>query len=380
MMRRARYLLGSILAAPFACLLPGVAQAQPVSGLYVGAAGGANLLQDEEVRLSPSFPGGKERWGVGYTGLGSVGYGFGNGVRVELEGDDRNNTLQHFLETPFPTDAGGHQNGYGVMTNVLFDMDIGQNWIYPYVGLGVGYQFVHWNLHDVATTLPFAERLGGTTGDFAWQAMFGLSFPIPWVVGLSLTTEYRFLSVVSPLGFTGSSSGAIGAEGAPGPFTARRGNVDINSDYNHSLLLGLRYEFNPAPPPAPPAPPAAPSAPAPAPARTYLVFFDWDRSDLTPRAREIVAEAARNSTTVQTTTIEVDGYADTSHALPGARGAEYNLALSRRRADSVRTELVRDGVPSAIIDIHAFGDTQLLVPTGPNAREPQNRRVEIVLH
>ena len=376
MTRRARYLLGSILAAPL--LAAGAAHAQPVTGLYVGAAGGANLLQDEEVRISPSFPGGKERWDVGWAGLGSVGYGFGNGIRVELEGDDRGNTLQHFLETPFPTHAGGTQNGYGTMANVLFDMDIGRSWIYPYVGLGVGYQWAHWNLHDTATTLPFAENLGGTTGDFAWQGIFGLSFPVPWVVGLSLTTEYRFMSVVSPLGFHGSSSGVVGSESSVGPFTERRGNVDINSDYNHSLLLGLRYEFNPAPPPAPPAS-VAPAAPAPAAARTYLVFFDWDRSELTPRAREIVAEAARNSTTVQTTTIEVDGYADTSHALPGARGGAYNLALSRRRAESVRTELVRDGVPAAIIDIHAFGDTNLLVPTGPNVREPQNRRVEIQL-
>jgi flagellar motor protein MotB len=30
--------------------------------------------------------------------------------------------------------------------------------------------------------------------------------------------------------------------------------------------------------------------------------------------------------------------------------------------------------------MHAFGETKLLVPTGPNVREPQNRRVEIVFH
>jgi len=30
--------------------------------------------------------------------------------------------------------------------------------------------------------------------------------------------------------------------------------------------------------------------------------------------------------------------------------------------------------------MHAYGDTKLLVPTGPNTREPQNRRVEIVYH
>ncbi len=128
----------------------------------------------------------------------------------------------------------------------------------------------------------------------------------------------------------------------------------------------------------PPATTSAP-APAPAPARTYLVFFDWDRSVLTPRARQIVAEAAANSRAGNATRIEVDGYADTSHALPGERGRDYNLRLSMRRADAVRAELVRDGVPGGTIAVHGFGDTHLLVATGPNVREPQNRRVEILL-
>ncbi len=110
------------------------------------------------------------------------------------------------------------------------------------------------------------------------------------------------------------------------------------------------------------------------------MFFDWDKSYLTPRARQIVAEAAQNSTRVQTTTIEVNGYADTSHALPGSRGHQYNLRLSLRRADAVKAELIRDGVPSGVISVHGYGDSHLLVPTGPNVREPQNRRVEIILH
>ena len=109
------------------------------------------------------------------------------------------------------------------------------------------------------------------------------------------------------------------------------------------------------------------------------MFFDWDRAVLTPRARQIVAEAAANSTHVATTTIEVDGYADTSHALPGDRGHDYNLKLSLRRADAVRLELVHDGVPAGVIAVHGYGDQHLLVATGPNVREPQNRRVEIIL-
>jgi outer membrane protein OmpA-like peptidoglycan-associated protein len=110
------------------------------------------------------------------------------------------------------------------------------------------------------------------------------------------------------------------------------------------------------------------------PSRTYLVFFDWDRADLTDRARQIIAEAAQNSTRVQTTRIEVQGNADSSGT------PQYNQRLSLRRAQTVAAELVRDGVPNGVIDIQAFGDTRPLVPTAPGVREPQIRRVAIILH
>lgn len=106
------------------------------------------------------------------------------------------------------------------------------------------------------------------------------------------------------------------------------------------------------------------------------MFFDWDKSNLTGRAREIVAQAAQASTHVQTTRIEVNGYTDNSAAHPGARGQKYNQGLSVRRAQSVKAELIRDGVPAAAIDIHGYGEQHPLVPTGPNTREPQNRRVK----
>ena len=114
--------------------------------------------------------------------------------------------------------------------------------------------------------------------------------------------------------------------------------------------------------------------PAPAVARSYLVFFDWDKADLTDRARQIVSEAAANSTKVQYTRIEVNGYTDTSGT------PKYNQGLSVRRAKAVAAELVKDGVPEAAIAIQGFGETHLLVPTGPGVREPQNRRVEIIIH
>jgi outer membrane protein OmpA-like peptidoglycan-associated protein len=108
--------------------------------------------------------------------------------------------------------------------------------------------------------------------------------------------------------------------------------------------------------------------------RTYLVFFDWDRADLTMRAREIVAQAAAASAKVGTTRIDVNGYTDRSGT------AEYNQKLSRRRGESVAAELVRDGVPKDAIVMRAFGEADPLVPTADGVREPQNRRVEIILH
>jgi outer membrane protein OmpA-like peptidoglycan-associated protein len=103
------------------------------------------------------------------------------------------------------------------------------------------------------------------------------------------------------------------------------------------------------------------------------VFFDWDRADLTDRARQVVAEAAAASGRVQLTRILVNGYTDTSGT------PHYNQGLSVRRAEAVAAELVRDGVPRSAISVRGFGETRPLVPTGANVREPQNRRVEIVL-
>jgi outer membrane protein OmpA-like peptidoglycan-associated protein len=139
------------------------------------------------------------------------------------------------------------------------------------------------------------------------------------------------------------------------------------------FTVSARFGLPPQPLPEPAGAVAPPAPPPVAVARTYLVFFDWDRADLTSRAREIVAAAAQASTHVQTTRIEVSGYTDLSGT------AAYNQKLSVRRAESVQKELIRDGVSASEIAIHGYGESNPLVPTAPGVREPQNRRVEIVL-
>jgi outer membrane protein OmpA-like peptidoglycan-associated protein len=103
------------------------------------------------------------------------------------------------------------------------------------------------------------------------------------------------------------------------------------------------------------------------------VFFDFDRADLTDRARQIISEAAQNAGRVQTTRIEVAGHADRSGS------PQYNQRLSQRRAEAVASELSRLGVARSNISVQAFGESRPLVATADGVREPQNRRVEIVL-
>ena len=361
----------ALLATTLLTAAPVAALAQPITGPYVSLGAGYNIKQNESASISPVARqgSGTYRFGSGFNTQVSVGYGLGNGLRVELEGNYIYNTINNFAGTRLPTSTTGHQEDYGVLVNVLYDIDMQQfgvdmGGITPYVGVGVGYEWSRLSpLTSTGTNTVF--RAGGTNGNFAYQGIIGAAYPLPWVPGLDVTAEYRFLGTLNQPAYSGTHYG---------PGGVGKGNVDLSDDFNHQFIVGLRYAFyQPAPPP-PPAPPAPVAAPAPEPARTYLVFFDWDRADLTARARQIIGEAAQASTHVQTTRIEVNGYTDLSGT------AAYNQRLSVRRAQSVEAELVRDGVPRNEILIHGYGESNPLVPTAKGVREPQNRRVEIILH
>lgn len=336
------------------------AAAQPVTGIYIGAGGGANFLQTEHHGLNAD----RVPFGTGVVGVGSLGYGFGNGLRLEVEGDYRNNRFSK--SAPGFVSQGGRETKYGGMVNAMFDLDVGSPYVFPYIGAGVGYSDTNQKYQSALLIGPGPNNRYVTTenasrGSFAYQAVAGLSFPIPPVVGLSLTAEYRYFALAGSRTYPYTVST---------PTFAAGGRFATKDNFNHSLMIGLRYAFNVAPPPV--------DAPAPAPvvvnaARTYLVFFDWDRADLSDRARQIIAEAATQSTRVQVTRIEVSGHTDTTGT------ARYNQGLSVRRAQVVAAELVRRGVPQAAITTQGFGFSKPLVSTGPGVREPQNRRVEIIL-
>ena len=365
-------LLGSAFAAAASAQT-----APPIDGLYISAGAGYNLLMDEHLRPGPNNGGGdgirahtRYRFGDGYDGVAAIGYGLGNGLRAEIEGHYTNNDVRNYVRTAIASSSTGHTESYGGLANVLYDFNLSVFGISgvpvtPYVGVGAGYLWTHLSPFSSVFNNGQVLRVGGTNGNFAYQGIVGVSYDITELPGLAVTAEYRYLGSLN--------QGAYQAEYFQGPGVVSKGNAKFDEEQNHEFMVGLRYAFNTAPPPPPPAP-APVATPPVAPARTYLVFFDWDRADLTQRARQIIAEAAQASTHVQTTRIEVNGYTDLSGT------AAYNQGLSVRRARSVEAELVHDGVPRGEIAIHGYGESDPLVPTAKGVREPQNRRVEIILH
>jgi outer membrane protein OmpA-like peptidoglycan-associated protein len=351
----------SLLAAAAVTALPVMAQAQPVSGLYLGGGFGGNYLDKTDMSgtygsSATRIEGASLDFEWGYVGVLSLGWGFGNGLRAEIEGSYRaNETSSYKYANTNQSGANGTVTSYGAMLNLLYDINIGNalGGVTPYVGIGAGYM---WQDHkDVGSRVSSADNdfYNGTSGAFAGQAIVGLSLPVASVPGLALTAEYRFMMTA---GHNLDSNTVNGDR-----LTA---DADVDSK-NHSLLLGLRYAFNAAPVVA------AAAAPVVA-ARTYLVFFDWSKADLTDRARQIIGEAA-SGRGQGVTRIEVNGYTDRSGP------SDYNQGLSQRRAHAVAAELMRRGVPRNEIVTRGFGEENNLVPTADGVREPQNRRVEIIL-
>ncbi|KPL68137.1 hypothetical protein SZ64_08395 [Erythrobacter sp. SG61-1L] len=126
--------------------------------------------------------------------------------------------------------------------------------------------------------------------------------------------------------------------------------------------LGVRKAFGKAA--TPPPPPVCNKGP-------YIVFFDWDKSDITPEAATTLDSAVTAYGNCGTVPIMLAGYADRSGS------TQYNVGLSNRRNASVQTYLVGKGIPSSAISSEGFGEANPRVPTADGVRELQNRRVEI---
>ena len=311
-----------MFAAALVLLAPVGLQAQTINaqeGFYIGAGGGAAWFIGSNPN-SQSWTG----WAVG----GKAGYDF-VGPRLELEVGYG----QIPVSANIPgTAINGKVGQLTAMVNLLYDF-MPTSVITPYVGAGAGIAFVDSN-----------SAFGST--QFAYQGMVGVAY--------NVSEQLRFMVEGRYVGTTNPSVNT--------PF----GNVSFQNQ-NILALAGVSYKFT-APPPPPPTPQAAPVAPP-----SFMVFFDWDRANLSEQALTTIRQAANAYKQKGNARVTATGHTDTS-------GTEaYNMALSLRRANAVKDALVREGVAATNISVLGRGEQGLLVQTGPNVREPQNRRVEIVI-
>lgn len=121
-------------------------------------------------------------------------------------------------------------------------------------------------------------------------------------------------------------------------------------------------------------PAPAPVAAAPAQPEKFVIFFDWNKAQLSTNAKSIlmgVKDVIASKKNVKQITIT--GHADTS-------GTDvYNDKLSLKRVAVTRDFLLSQKVAAESIDIEARGEKDPLVKTPDNVRQPENRRAQITI-
>lgn len=266
---------------------------------------------------------------------GGLGYAFSGGWRLEGELSQRKNEIEAFSQDVDATT---------LMLNAYYDFNRGGRFE-PYVGLGVGYS----NL-DI--------ELAGDEDALAWQALAGVAIGL--TDRLDLDVGYRYFNIPEA-DFSG---------------------IEVE-EVHQAVTVGLRWQFQssaPPPPtytPPPPTPPTAPPPPPPAvatcPQSDFVVYFEWDRSNLNQAALETIDSAVARARQCNLSNVVVVGHTDTSGS------TQYNAGLSERRAAVVRDALTSRGVPAGSITTQARGETDLARPTRDGVREPLNRRTAVTI-
>lgn len=106
----------------------------------------------------------------------------------------------------------------------------------------------------------------------------------------------------------------------------------------------------------------------------FIVFFDWDKTNITSSADDVLDAVAKEIKARRDVKhIHIVGHTDTSGSV------KYNDKLSMRRAKAVKDALVARGLADRLIDVEGRGKNDLLVQTPDGVREPANRRGQITL-
>ena len=382
------------------------AVAEQPNGYYVAGDLGINWKSDQKLKSDNLVPSGQAPYRYNLStknangvGMIRVGYRFSQKWRAELEGAYRPGTVDKMIgprtqffandqagTKGFPDSAicgtvtatacsnpHGHMNQTSLMLNAIRDFAPDYRF-HPYAGLGIGMVSANTSVSGVVSRTGAPITISGNKLQPALQGIFGFAYALS--PRTSLEVGYKLMGVnkmkyASSLASTGSFSGGY---------------------TNQSVTVGLRYTFGtppaPPPPPAPPAPPmmappppppmtppapppAQPQVVAPSNSKQFVVYFRFDRSNLTKDAEAVVKAAADYTKTGPVSKVLVTGYTDTS----GSKA--YNMKLSERRAKATAKGLAANGVDKSKLSLDWKGEDNLAVPTADGVKEPANRRSTI---
>ena len=326
---------------------------------YVGVGAGVMIVEDIDLDIGATNNAGTLDHRYGSDFEGTVGYDFG-GFRAEVEVGYREADIKSgtFTAPGIPqtaTGAGalytggaalnGDTNALSFMVNGMLDFG-DDDGLQGFVGGGAGVARV-----SVEPVFAGAFLDDSDTG-FAWQAIAGIRAPLSDSIDVGL--KYRFFNV--------DNVDLVDQVGR-----------DVSTRFrSHSILGTLTFNFGGAPepvvaPPPPLPPPVVQCEPGP-----YIVYFDWDQSNITPEAASTLDNAIsaynRGCTGTQ---VMLAGHADRSGS------ATYNVGLSERRNTAVRSYLTARGISDGSISAQGFGESRPAVATADGVRNDQNRRVEI---
>jgi len=104
---------------------------------------------------------------------------------------------------------------------------------------------------------------------------------------------------------------------------------------------------------------------------SFYLYFLSDTDEFAPESKALVSQIFAEIARRPAPEIVIIGHTDR------VGSAQYNDALSRRRAERCRDELLKLGIPKVRISVAGRGWREPEVPTAQEVSEPRNRRVEI---
>ena len=105
--------------------------------------------------------------------------------------------------------------------------------------------------------------------------------------------------------------------------------------------------------------------------KSWVVYFDFDKTDLSDQSLATIGDAAAYAATSSKSLVVVEGHTDL------AGSSDYNDGLAADRAEVVAGNLRDVGVPKGDVAVSSYGQELPAVATPDGVAEPLNRRVEI---